>query len=449
MRLGDLLEKQRLARRDPRLSRGARSIAPDDREILRRVVDQLDDARQPARGRAADGAPARRRDARARPGARRQARDDVGGRRRLQGRAAHARARAQVGARRPRDPRSPREVVPRPRAVVRARRADDARRRAHGRRPPRSTRLREAAAVYSGHLGQPLKAAEVLRKARQRAPHVAELVTDHAAALAAAGELDAAQRAVGEALATVQGAGRTSLLLLRAIVPPAARRRRVRGPGSDRGVRARQGRASPRPRQRPRAPAQPRRARRRPADRAHRDAQARPAADRRTAISSAAAASSSRGSSAIRATPSRCTMLCDLDESIEHWDGVAAAATRLAYVTEGDAQVNAALRAADAVDEGGPSRRRGAGPRARPPGSSPAVEVIRDKLREMYEAAGEFRLLAGILTADADHGSDPADALRELQARRRAPALPPRGCGRGAGPRRRRRSSSSPTITPR
>src|SRR6185436_5764101 len=52
--------------------------------------------------------------------------------------------------------------------------------------------------------------------ARQRAPGNRELVTDHAAALAAAGELDAAQRAVGEALATVQGVGRTSLLLLRA-----------------------------------------------------------------------------------------------------------------------------------------------------------------------------------------------------------------------------------------
>src|SRR5262249_57808700 len=77
-------------------------------------------------------------------------------------------------------------------------------------------RLREAASVYSGFLGQPLKAAEVLRKARQRAPHIPELVTDHAAALAAAGELDAAQRAIGEALATVKGAKRKSLLLLRA-----------------------------------------------------------------------------------------------------------------------------------------------------------------------------------------------------------------------------------------
>src|SRR5690606_27381605 len=78
------------------------------------------------------------------------------------------------------------------------------------------TRLREAAGVYSEFLGQPLKAAEVLRKARQRAPQNVELVTDHAAALGNAGELDAAQRAVGEALATVQGGERTSLLLLRA-----------------------------------------------------------------------------------------------------------------------------------------------------------------------------------------------------------------------------------------
>ena len=99
--------------------------------------------------------------------------------------------------------------------------------------------------------------------------------------------------------------------------------------------------------------------------------------------------------------------LCDLDESISHWDGVSAAATRLAYVTEGEAQVAAALRAAMAAAQAGR------------PGEAlpvlelvhqaqPAVEVLRDKLREAYEAAGEHRLLAGILIADADHGSDPA-----------------------------------------
>jgi tetratricopeptide (TPR) repeat protein len=86
---------------------------------------------------------------------------------------------------------------------------------------------------------------------------------------------------------------------------------------------------------------------------------------------------------------------------------VAAAATRLAYVTEGPDQVTAALRAVDASAKAGR------------PGDSvavlelvhqqqPVIEVIRDKLRETYEAAGEYRQLAGILIADAEHGSDPA-----------------------------------------
>jgi len=100
-------------------------------------------------------------------------------------------------------------------------------------------------------------------------------------------------------------------------------------------------------------------------------------------------------------------LLCDLDESIQHWDGVAAAATRLAYITEGEQQVQAALRTASALTTCG-----------RPADAvpvlelvhqhQPAVEVLRDKLRETYEAAGEFRLLAGVLVADADHGSDAA-----------------------------------------
>jgi hypothetical protein len=100
-------------------------------------------------------------------------------------------------------------------------------------------------------------------------------------------------------------------------------------------------------------------------------------------------------------------MLCDLDESIQHWDGVSAAATRLAYVTEGEAQVAAAMRAATASTSAG-----------RPADAvpvlelvhqqQPGVEILRDKLREMYEAAGEYRLLAGVLLADADHGADPA-----------------------------------------
>jgi hypothetical protein len=38
----------------------------------------------------------------------------------------------------------------------------------------------------------------------------------------------------------------------------------------------------------------------------------------------------------------------------------------------------------------------------------PSVTALRDKLRDVYEAAGQFRELAAILIADADHGDDDA-----------------------------------------
>jgi lipopolysaccharide biosynthesis regulator YciM len=267
-------------------------------------------------------------------------------------------------------------------------------------------RLREAATVYSGFLGQPLKAAEVLRKARQRAPHVPELVTDHAAALAAAGELDAAQRAIGEALATVQGTGRLALLLLRANfrqqlgddssavsdLTEAYELDKDRGPenlvnGLER-LRVRSERDGDLPTER--------------------------TATLKLAQLLVAHGELERGRAFLVGWIERdprdaepLYQLCELDESISHWDGVAAAATRLAYVTEGDAQVAAALRAASASTAAG-----------RPADAvpvlelvhqhQPGAEVVRDKLREVYDAAGEYRLLAGVLVADADHGSDPA-----------------------------------------
>jgi tetratricopeptide (TPR) repeat protein len=265
-------------------------------------------------------------------------------------------------------------------------------------------RLREAAAVYSGFLGQPLKAAEVLRRARLRAPHVPELVTDHAAALAAAGELDAAQRAIGEALATVRGAGRTALLLLRANF-----RQQL---GDDASAVADLAEAYELDRER--GPDNLVNGLERLRVRSQRDGDL---ATERTAtlkLAQLLVASNEleRGRSFLVGWIERdprdaepLYLLCDLDESISHWDGVAAAATRLAYVTEGDAQVDAALRAASASTHAG-----------RPADAVPVLElvhqhqpgasVVRDKLREVYEAAGEFRLLAGVLVADADHGSD-------------------------------------------
>ena len=267
-------------------------------------------------------------------------------------------------------------------------------------------RLREAASVYSGHLGQPLKAAEVLRKARQRAPHVAALVTDHAAALAAAGELDAAQRAIGEALSSVHGQGRTQLLLLRANF-----RQQL---GDDASAVIDLGEAYDLDRERVTETLVNGLERLRLRAERDGDMPTERSATLRLAKLLTDHGELERGRGFLVAWIERdprdaepLYMLCDLDESIEHWDGVAAGATRLAYVTEGEQQVAAALRTAVASHRAGRA------------GDSvavlelvhqaqPGVEVIRDKLRETYEAAGEFRQLAGVLIADADHGTNPA-----------------------------------------
>ena len=266
-------------------------------------------------------------------------------------------------------------------------------------------RLRDAAAVYSGHLGQPLKAAEVLRKARARAPHVAELVTDHAAALASAGELDAAQRAIGEALAAVQGDGRTALLLLRANF-----RQQL---GDDAAAVGDLTEAYELDKERVAETLIAGLERLRVRAERDGDLPTERSATLRLAQVLTAHGELERGRGFLVAWIERdqhdaepLYMLCDLDESIEHWDGVAAAATRLAYVTEGEGQVTAALRAASASTNAGR------------PGDAvpvlelvhqqqPGVEVVRDRLREVYEAAGELAKLAGVLIADADHGSDP------------------------------------------
>jgi tetratricopeptide (TPR) repeat protein len=98
-------------------------------------------------------------------------------------------------------------------------------------------------------------------------------------------------------------------------------------------------------------------------------------------------------------------LLRDMDASIEHWEGVMAACTRLAYIVEGEQQIEAALQVADSAAKVG-----------RPGDAVPVLEmvhqqqpddeVIRGKLREQYEAAGAFRELASVLIADADHGDD-------------------------------------------
>lgn len=402
-RLGDLLEKTG-SPDAVRVYRAALIVAPDDREILRRVVAQLGDTDNPREGAVlmerllAVETPERAPEIAGKLATMWEAAGDHKGVQRTlelahgsapDDRAIHDRL---EGWYRDRELWSElAELMTR-----------DAERMADA---PAVVRLREAASVYSGHLGQPLKAAEVLRKARARAPAVTELVTDHAAALAAAGELDAAQRAVGEALATVQGAGRTALLLLRASF-----RQQL---GDDSSAVSDLTEAYELDRERVTETLVNGLERLR--QRAERDGDL---PTERTATLRLAQLLTTHGEIErgraflvgwIERDPRDAEplyLLCDLDESISHWDGVAAAATRLAYVTEGEAQVTAALRTAAAASQSGR------------PGDAvpvlelvhqqqPGVEVLRDKLREVYEAAGEYRQLAGVLLADADHGSDP------------------------------------------
>ncbi|HUJ57745.1 MAG TPA: hypothetical protein VLX92_04620, partial [Kofleriaceae bacterium] len=403
LRLGDLLEKS--GSRDAiRVYRAALIVAPDDREILRRVVSQLDVHDNPREGallmerllsvetpeRAPElagklatmweAAGDRKGVQRTLELAHKSAPDDVAIHDRLEGWYRDNEQWSELA-----------DLMTR-----------DAERMADG---PAVGRLREAATVYSGHLGQPLKAAEVLRKARQRAPQLVELVTDHAAALAAAGELDAAQRAIGEALANVSGAGRTSLLLLRASF------RQQLGDDASAVQDLTEGYELDRERVADSLVNGLERLR----TRAERDGDmpTERTATLRLAKLLTDHGELERGRGFLVAWIERDArdaeplyMLCELDESIEHWDGVSAAATRLAYITEGEDQVKAALRAGDAATRAG-----------RPADAvpvlelvhqhQPGVQVVRDKLRDTYEAAGEYRLLAGILTADADHGSEP------------------------------------------
>ncbi|MDX2088817.1 MAG: hypothetical protein SFX73_13250 [Kofleriaceae bacterium] len=404
LRLGDLLEKNGSSDAI-RVYRAALIIAPDDREILRRVVNQLGENDDPREGAVlmerllAVETPERAPELAGKLATMWEAAGDSKGVQRTlelahgsapDNKAIHDRLEQWY-----RDHEQYAELA----ELM----TKDAERLADG---PAVERLREAAIVYSGFLGQPLKAAEVLRKARARAPHVAELVIDHATALAAAGELDAAQRAIGEALASVTGEGRTGLLLLRATF-----RQQLGDDASavtdlTEAYELDKGRATELlvgGLERLRA-------------RAERDGDF--PTERNATLKLAqllvAHGELERGRAFLVAWIERdprdaepLYTLCDLDESIQHWDGVAAAATRLAYVTEGEAQVQAALRAANASTQAGR------------PGESvpvlevvhqaqPSVETLRNKLREMYEAAGEFRLLAGVLIADADHGTDPA-----------------------------------------
>ncbi len=272
-------------------------------------------------------------------------------------------------------------------------------------------RLREAAGVYSGMLGQPLLAAEALRAARARQPDAPALSTELAAALAGGGDHRGAVASLGEALdapeggeASVRGAARVDLLLLRASMrqqlgdEDAAVIDLDEAYGLDRG-RAAGALGDGLERMRARAES------------------VGDMGSERTATLRLAQLLTEHGElersrdllvtwvERMPSDPDPLYLLRDMDAGIEHWDGVIAACTRLAYIVEGEAQVQAALDVADASARAGkPADAIGVLEMVHQ--AQPGAEAIRVKLREQYEAAGQHRELAAILMADADHGTD-------------------------------------------
>ena len=90
----------------------------------------------------------------------------------------------------------------------------------------------------------------------------------------------------------------------------------------------------------------------------------------------------------------------------EKWAAAAKAYQRLVEITEGQEQVDAAVRLAEACENAGsPLEARPALEQvyARAPN-----EVVRTRLRRMYEAAGAYEQLATLVMAEAEEATDPA-----------------------------------------
>ncbi|MBK9035655.1 MAG: hypothetical protein IPL61_31115 [Myxococcales bacterium] len=265
-------------------------------------------------------------------------------------------------------------------------------------------RLREAASVFSGFLGQPLAAAGALRAATHRVPSAPELVAELAAACAAGGDHAAAVASIDRALdgddAPIQGVARVDLLLLRASL------RQQSGDHEPAVVDLEEAYGLDRARASAALTDGLDRARGRAAEAG--DLAAERISTLRLAGLLAEHGDAERARDLLigwieraPSDPDPLYLLRDMDAAIEHWDGVIAASTRLAYIVTGEAQLQAAMEVADAaakVERAGEA----IAVLEMVHEAQPSSEELRGRLRELYEAAGAHRELAAILIADAD-----------------------------------------------
>lgn len=268
-----------------------------------------------------------------------------------------------------------------------------------------TARLREAAGVFRDMLGDPSSAALVLRKARMVEPDNDTLVSELASCLTVAGDLHGAIQALSDALETdIQGMARVGQLLQRADLY-------LQVGNSGAAVTDLEEAYS----LDPDAATQPLLAgldrRRIDAADTH-DREVERSMTMRLAKLLAEAGDVEQAHQLLSGWVEReprdrepLLILRDMYSASESWEGVIATCSRLVVIEEGDDQIDAALRLADAAEKAG---RPGDALRGleHVHQAQPNSVDVRNKLRHIYELSGAYRELANVLLADAAHAED-------------------------------------------
>ena len=98
-------------------------------------------------------------------------------------------------------------------------------------------------------------------------------------------------------------------------------------------------------------------------------------------------------------------LVLEMDAAAERWDGVVAVCARLVSLEEGPAQIEAAVRLAEAGEKSGMTQVAQQGLEYVHHVQKDSVRV-RELLRRIYEQTHAYRELAALLLADAEHASD-------------------------------------------
>ncbi|HWM84391.1 MAG TPA: hypothetical protein VNO33_01110, partial [Kofleriaceae bacterium] len=266
-------------------------------------------------------------------------------------------------------------------------------------------KLRSAAALYREQIGDMRRAAEVLDRARALAPGDVGLVLELASSLAAGRDFDGGIRLLSQQLdGKLAQTARVDVLIMRAELAVGLGRDEDSLADLEQAHGIDPGRAEPLlqgslERQRERAQSRGDLERERSAS--MRLARLLIESDQEVQARDLLVGWLERAASDREAL----YLVLQMDTAAERWDGVVAVCARLVSQEEGDAQVDAAVRLAEAGEKSGMIQVAQQGLEYVHHVQPDSVRV-RELLRRIYERAGAFRELAGLLLADAEHATD-------------------------------------------